>query len=52
MKTKGNNISSKKTGPKESRLKLEGVDWEKAVKKAVQKKRPKKGWPDKKKEGR
>jgi hypothetical protein len=35
---------SKKTGPKEQRLKLKG-DWQALVGKALAKKRPKKGWP-------
>ena len=42
-------VESKKTGPQESRLKLDGIDWKDALKQAVQKKRPKVGWPDKKK---
>jgi hypothetical protein len=33
-----------KTGPKEQRVKLKG-DWQALVGKALQKKRPKKGWP-------
>ncbi len=36
-------------GPKPKRLKLEG-DWGKAIKKAVKKKRPPKGWDDQEKE--
>jgi hypothetical protein len=35
-----------KTGPKENRLKINS-NWENAVKKAVRKKKPKKGWPKK-----
>jgi hypothetical protein len=35
----------KKPGPDPDHLKLEG-DWEDAVKKALEKKRPKDGWPD------
>jgi len=34
----------RKTGPKEQRLKLKG-DWESLVGKALEKKRPAKGWP-------
>ncbi len=33
-----------KTGPKEQRLKLKG-DWQDLIGKALEKKRPKKGWP-------
>jgi len=33
-----------KTGPKAERLKLRG-DWQALVGKALEKKRPKKGWP-------
>ena len=33
-----------KPGPKEDRLKLRG-DWQMLVGKALEKKRPKKGWP-------
>jgi hypothetical protein len=35
-----------KRGPHEERLKISG-DWEHAVGKALKKKRPKRGWPDK-----
>jgi hypothetical protein len=35
---------SGKRGPHEERLKISG-DWERAVDKALKKKRPKKGWP-------
>lgn len=35
-----------KTGPKEQRLKLRG-DWQALVGKALEKKRPKKGWAKK-----
>lgn len=34
-----------KHGPKEDRLKIKG-DWEDAVKKALQTKRPDEGWPE------
>lgn len=34
----------KKTGPKPDTVKIEG-DWEDAVGKALEKKRPKEGWP-------
>jgi hypothetical protein len=34
----------KKTGPEADTLKVEG-DWEKAVKKALERKKPAKGWP-------
>ena len=34
----------KTTGPKPERLKLKG-DWQALIGKALQKKRPKKGWP-------
>lgn len=37
-----------KTGPKEERLKLKG-DWQALVAKALEKKRPAKGWPKSKK---
>jgi hypothetical protein len=36
--------NKRKTGAKPERLKLRG-DWEALVGKALQKKRPKKGWP-------
>lgn len=35
-----------KRGPKPDTLKIEG-DWKNAVKGALKKKRPEKGWPDK-----
>ena len=35
-----------KPGPKPNHLKIEG-DWQEAIKKAVEKKKPKNGWPDK-----
>ena len=35
----------KQPGPTPDRLKLDGVTWEDAVKKALEKKRPKEGWP-------
>ena len=38
---------NQKRGPKPDHLKLEGP-WEEAVKKALGKKKPKDGWPDKK----
>lgn len=38
---------AEKTGPKPERLKLKG-NWEKQVKKALGKKRPKAGWPKEK----
>ena len=41
--------SKEKRGPKPERIKIEG-DWEDAVKKALEKKRPEDGWPDHKKE--
>jgi hypothetical protein len=34
----------RKTGPKEQRLKLRG-DWQALIRKALAKKRPKRGWP-------
>ncbi len=37
-----------KPGPKPNHLKID-ENWENAVKKAVQKKKPKNGWPKKKK---
>jgi len=39
----------KQPGPEPDRLKLDEEDWEEAVKQAMQKKRPKGGWPDEKK---
>jgi nicotinate-nucleotide pyrophosphorylase len=33
-----------KRGPKENHLKIKG-NWQKAVNKALKKKRPKRGWP-------
>lgn len=44
------NVAKKKRarpGPKAERLRIERK-WEQAVKKALEKKRPKKGWPGKK----
>ena len=43
MKQKKQN-ERKKPGPKAERLKLKG-DWQALIGKALQKKRPKKGWP-------
>lgn len=37
-----------KPGPKSDRLKIIG-DWQDAMKKAVKKKKPREGWPDKSK---
>ena len=34
-----------KTGPKEDRLKIDEGNWEDAVKKALEKPSPQKGWP-------
>lgn len=34
-----------KPGPEPDRLKLDEADWEKAVERALRKKRPKEGWP-------
>ncbi len=42
------NNKSKKRGPKTDHLKIEG-DWQRAVNKALKKKKPPEGWPDKKK---
>ena len=40
------NIMDKKgVGPKETRLKIKGLEWDKAIKKALDKKRPEKDWP-------
>jgi hypothetical protein len=36
--------AKRRTGPKPETVKIEG-DWELAVAKALQKKRPKQGWP-------
>jgi hypothetical protein len=38
----------KKSGPSPNHLKIKG-NWEDAVKKAIAKKKPPEGWPDKKK---
>lgn len=35
-----------KPGPEPDRLKIEVMDWETAVKKALHKPRPKEGWPE------
>lgn len=35
----------RKTGPEPERLKLDEKDWKEAVKKALPRKRPAKGWP-------
>jgi len=37
----------KKRGPKPNRLKLDNENWENAAKRAIQKVKPKKGWPKK-----
>ena len=37
--------SKPKPGPDEDRLQIDG-DWEEALKKALQKKRPPEGWPE------
>ncbi|MES9923459.1 MAG: hypothetical protein ABW152_05195 [Candidatus Thiodiazotropha endolucinida] len=34
-----------KTGPKPGRIKID-MEWESAVEKALEKKRPKEGWPE------
>ena len=39
----------KKRGPKPDKLKING-DWEKALQKAVKKKKPEDGWPEEKNE--
>ncbi len=36
----------KNRGPKPNHLQIEG-DWEKSIKQAIQKKKPKEGWPEK-----
>lgn len=38
------NDEKQKTGPKEDRIKID-EDWEEAMKKALEKKRPEDGWP-------
>lgn len=35
----------KKRGPKPEILKIRGLDWEEAVKRSLQKKKPSDGWP-------
>ena len=35
-----------KPGPKPETLKIEGIDWEEAMKRALQVKRPSEGWPE------
>lgn len=42
--TKAKPPSKKKTGPKADKVKIPG-NWEKAIEKALAKKRPKDGWP-------
>ena len=34
-----------KPGPDEERLKIEGVDWKEAAKRAMSKEKPPEGWP-------
>lgn len=36
----------RKPGPKEETFKVEGMDWEEAMKRALQVKRPPEGWPE------
>jgi hypothetical protein len=43
-----NKDRNNKRGPKTDHLKIEG-DWQSAVNKALKKKKPPEGWPDKKK---
>ena len=40
-------MAKKKRGPKTDFLKLDDENWENALKKAVKKKKPKDGWPEK-----
>ena len=50
---KGNDYwenKKKKRGPKPNHLKIDDENWEDAVKKAIQKKKPKNGWPKKNKD--
>jgi hypothetical protein len=35
-----------KPGPKEETFKVEGMDWEEAVRRSFQVKKPPEGWPD------
>lgn len=44
-KNAGKPIKSRPTGPKPDRVKID-MDWEDAVEKALEKKRPKEGWPE------
>lgn len=39
------NLKNIKKGPKEDRLNID-FNWKKAVKKAIEKKKPKEGWPE------
>lgn len=46
MKMQDKSLQKKsKAGPKPDHLKIDGVNWESAVGKALQKKRPTQGWP-------
>lgn len=36
----------RKPGPKEETFKVEGMDWEEAVRRSFQVKKPPEGWPD------
>jgi hypothetical protein len=44
MKRAAKAATSKKRGPKEERLKING-NWQEAIKKSFLKKKPKDGWP-------
>jgi hypothetical protein len=39
-------VTHKRPGPDPDTLKIEGKDWEATFKRALSKKRPKTGWPD------
>ena len=39
-------MSDKKPGPDPEALKIEDVDWEHAMKRAIEKQRPEGGWPE------
>lgn len=44
-------MNQKTRGPDPERVKLKDKDWKGAIKKALQKKRPKNGWPAPKEKG-
>ncbi|MFA5422520.1 MAG: hypothetical protein WC374_01515 [Phycisphaerae bacterium] len=46
-KKKNNCKKTEKKGPKPDTLKIDEPDWQRAVNKALKKKKPREGWPQK-----